>query len=79
MYKLTTQDDLSMSSEFIYKIQRNLGLRITCSPSVPQDEQTFLINVNFINEQGLITQVVHDTKCHMITTEPTVLENLFDI
>ena len=41
--------------------------------SVLQDEQTFLINFNLINEGCLAIRVVHDTKCHMITTEPIVL------
>ena len=47
--------------------------------SVPQDEQTFLINFNLINEQCLTMRVVCDTKRYMITTEPMALEISFDI
>ena len=38
-----------------------------------QDEQTFLINFNLINERCLAIRVVRDAECHMITTEPMVL------
>ena len=34
-------------------VQQNLGSRVTCSASVPQDGQTFLINFNLINERCL--------------------------
>ena len=53
-------------------------MRVTCSASVPQDEQTFLINFNLINERCLAIRAVYDAKCHMIKTEPMVLEILFD-
>ena len=49
------------------------GMRATCSASVPEDEQTFLINFNLINEWGLAIWVGPDTKCHMITTGLMVL------
>ena len=55
------------------------NLRVTCSTCVSKDEPTFLINFNLISEQCLAIQVVHDTECHMITTEPMVLEIRFDI
>ena len=38
--------------------------------SVPQDEQTFLISFNLINEQCLAIGVVRDDECHVITTAP---------
>ena len=41
--------------------------------SIPQDEQTFFINLNLINEQCFATQVVHVAECPMITTEPMVV------
>ena len=47
--------------------------------SVPQDEQTFLIKFNLINELCLAVRVGSDAECHMITTEPMVLEICFDI
>ena len=47
--------------------------------SIPQDEQTFLINFNLRNERCLATQVVRDAERHMITTEPMALEIYFDI
>ena len=47
--------------------------------SVPQDEQTFLINFNLLNEQRLAIRVVRDVERHMITTEPKVPEIRFDI
>ena len=47
--------------------------------SVLQDEQTFLIKFNLINERCFAIQVVCDAECHMITTEPVVLEIHFDI
>ena len=46
--------------------------------SVPQDEQTFLIKFNLINELCLAVRVGSDAECHMITTEPMVLEIPFD-
>ena len=42
---------------------------IVSSASVAQDEQTFLINANPMNQRCLAIQVVRDTKRHMITTE----------
>ena len=60
------------------QIQSNLGLRVTCSAHVPQDEPTFLINFNLINERCLAIRVVCDAKCHITTTEPMVLEICFD-
>ena len=50
-----------------------------CSAHVPQDERTFLINFNLINERRLAVRVISDAECHMITPEPTALEILFDI
>ena len=47
--------------------------------SVPQDEQTFLINFNSINERSLAIRVACDAERHMITTEPMGLEICFDI
>ena len=47
---------------------------MTCSLSVPQEEQTFIINFNLINEQCLAIWVVHDAECHTIMTEPMVPE-----
>ena len=44
--------------------------------SVPQDEQTFLINFNLINERCLAIRVVRDTERHMVTTEPMFLLSL---
>ena len=38
-----------------------------------QDEQTFLINFNLINEWCLGIRVVHDAEYHVITSEPMVL------
>ena len=43
---------------------------------VPQDEQTFLIHLNLINERCLAIRVGRDAECHMITTEPMVLLSL---
>ena len=57
----------------VKSIQQNLGLWVTCSASVLQDEKTFLINFNLINEWCLKIWVVHDTNYHMIISEPTVL------
>ena len=45
--------------------------------SVPQDEQTFLINFSLIDEWYLTIQVVRDAECHMITTEPMVPLSFF--
>lgn len=47
--------------------------------SVPRDEQTSLIDFNLINEPCLAIQVVRDAECHVITTEPVVLDVRFDI
>ena len=47
--------------------------------SVLQDEQTFLINLNLINEPCLATGALRDPKHHMITTESMVLEIHIDI
>ena len=52
-------------------IWQNLGLRVACFASVPQDEPTF--HFNLINERCLAIQVVRDAECHMTTTEPMVL------
>ena len=52
---------------------------MTCSVSVLQDEQTFLVSFSLINEHCLAIQVVRDTERDMITTEPMVLEIHFDI
>ena len=60
----------------ILQIQYNLGLQVTCSASVPQEEGTFLVNFNLINEQCLAIQVVRDAKHHIITTELMVLLSL---
>ena len=46
--------------------------------SVLQDEQTFLINFNLINECYLAIPVVRGTERHVITTEPMVFEIRFD-
>ena len=46
---------------------------VTRSVSVPQDEKTFLIRFNLINEPCLAIRVVCDAERHMITTEPMVL------
>ena len=43
------------------------------SASVPQDEPTFLINFNLMNERCLAIGVRRGTRCHMMTTEPMVL------
>ena len=39
--------------DYPYKVQQNLGLRVTCSVSVLQDKQTFLINLNLIKSDVL--------------------------
>ena len=49
------------------------------SARVLQDQQTFLINFNLINERRLAIRVVCVPECHVITTEPVVLEIRFDI
>ena len=54
-------------------------MRVTCSVSVPRDEQTFLINFNLRNERCLAIRGVGDAECHVITIEPMVLEICFDI
>ena len=59
-----------------FYLQQNLGLWVTCSASVPQDEQTFLINFHLINERCLTIRVVRDAEHHMITTESMVLLSL---
>ena len=59
-------------------VQQNLGLRVTCPMSVLQDEQTFLINFNLINERYLAIRVVRDAKCHMITISRWSPRSLWD-
>ena len=54
-------------------------MRVTCSASVPQDKQKYLTKFSLIQEWCLAMQVVHDAECHMIKTEPMVLEICFDI
>ena len=44
-----------------------------CPASILQDEQTFLINFNLINELCLAIRVVCDTEDHMITGELKIL------
>ena len=56
-----------------------MASKLFCACAFAQDGQTFLINVNLVNERGLATQVVRDARCHMITAEPVVLEICFDI
>ena len=51
---------------------------MTCSASVPQDEQAFLKKFNLINERWLAIRVARDAECHLITTEPMVLKIHFD-
>lgn len=41
---------------------------------VPQDEQEFLTTFHLIKGRCLAIRVVHDAECHVITTEPMVLE-----
>ena len=54
-----------------------IAINLFCECSA--DEQTFLINFNLIKEPWSAVRVVWDTECHMITTEPMVLEICFDI
>jgi hypothetical protein len=49
-------------------LQWYLGLRVTWSASVLQDEQKFLINFNLINERGLAIRVLLSAERHMITS-----------
>ena len=48
-------------------------MQVTCSASILQDRQTFLINFNLLNEWYLAIWVVSDAKCQMITIESMVL------
>ena len=65
----------TMCQVMLYKVTTaKPWIRVTCSASAPQDEQTFLINFNLINERCLAIRVVRDAEYHVITTEPTVLE-----
>ena len=58
----------------------NLGLRVTGSASVLQEEQTSLIHFNLINERCLAVRgAAREAKYHMITTEPMVLKIRFDV
>ena len=54
-------------------------MRVTCSARAPQDEETFLVNFNLINERRLAIRVVHDAEHRTTTAEPMVLEVRFDI
>ena len=47
---------------------------VTCSASISQDKQTFLLNFNLTNEQRFAIGVVYAAKHHVVTTEPMVLE-----
>ena len=60
----------------VWKYGKTLGCVLTHSASVPWDKQAFLINVNLVNERCLATRVVRDAECHVITTEPMVLEEV---
>jgi hypothetical protein len=56
-----------------YDLRRYLGLRLTWSASVLQDEQKLLINFNFINEQCLAIRVLYylyalSAERHVITS-----------
>jgi hypothetical protein len=43
----------------VFQLQWYLGLRVTWSASVLQDEQKFLINFNLINERFLAIRILY--------------------
>jgi hypothetical protein len=59
--------------EVLSLVQWYLGLRVTWAASVLQDEQTFLIHFNLINERCLAIRVLYylyalSAECHVITS-----------
>ena len=73
----TTLDDRDRARD--RDTQQNLALRGTCPERILQDEQTFLIHFNSINEPCPATRVARDVECHEITTERKDLGIRFDI